>query len=139
MNMAHTRFSEWSLRLGLAGTYLYSGLDLVRHPTAWHWAVRSLPDFFQSMINAVGIDRYLQLQGVSELVFAAVFLAWFLPQKIVRIVAALTALEMLAIILMVGINNSGVYRDIGLFGAATGLFFFIRSTAHAMPSMQSTA
>ncbi|MDP3771888.1 MAG: hypothetical protein Q8Q94_00750 [bacterium] len=134
MKLSSARLPEWSLRLGLAATYLYSGLDLVRHPTAWYWALRPLPDFFQSIIHTVGTDRYLRLQGASELVFAAVFLAWFLPLKIVRIVAALTALEMLAILLMVGTNGE-TFRDIGILGAAAGLFFLIKKTTNAMPSM----
>ena len=134
MKLNPARFPEWSLRLGLACTYLYSGLDLVRHPTAWYWALRPLPDFFQSLINSIGIDRYLQLQGASELVFAAVFLAWFLPSKIVRVFAALAALEMLAILLMVGINGE-TFRDIGILGAATGLFFLIKNSSHGLSSM----
>ncbi len=134
MNAFQSKISEWSLRFALAGTYVYSGLDLVRHPTAWYWALRPLPDFFQRIISAVGTDRYLQLQGASELAFAVVFLAWFLPSKIVRIFAALAAFEMIAILLMVGINGE-TFRDIGILGAAAGLFFLIKNPHDAMPNL----
>src|SRR5947207_2318187 len=115
--------SLWALRLGLGFMFLYSGLDLVRHPTGWYWAVRPLPDFIKNIItDEIGMNRYLMLQGVGELVMAFVFLAWFLPAKIVKIVAALAAAEMAAILLLVGLNSE-TFRDIGLLGAGAALFF----------------
>ena len=102
--------------------FCYSGLDLIQHPTGWYWAVRPLPDFFQTLINAIGINRYLQIQGVVELMFAFAFFAWFLPKKILKIAALLTTLEMAGILLLVGINGE-TFRDIGLLGGAVALFF----------------
>ena len=114
------KISEWFLRLGLAGTYLYSGYDLFMHPSAWHWAIRPLPEFIQGIINSFGIDQYLRIQGASELFFALLFLLWFLPRPIVRIVTLLAALEMASILLFVGIGGD-TFRDIGLLGAALAL------------------
>ena len=66
------------------------------------------------------------MQGVSELVFTAVFLMWFMPRWIVKIVAALVAVEMAAILLLVGLSGD-TFRDIGLLGAALALFFIQHS------------
>ena len=122
MNRLQKSFPEWALRFGLATMFLYSGIDLLRHPTGWYWAVRPLPLVMQNFINAsVGIDRYLQIQGVSELVFALVFFAWFLPRWCVTIASALVALEMAVILLLVGLSGD-TFRDIGLLGAAVALF-----------------
>ena len=119
--MLSWRKPEWALRLGLGFMFCYSGLDLIQHPTAWYWAVRPLPDFFQALINQIGINRYLQTQGIVELAFAFIFFAWFLPRRIVKIAALFTALEMAGILLLVGING-GTFRDIGLLGGAIALF-----------------
>jgi len=112
-----------ALRLGLGCTFLYSGLDLIRHPTGWYWAVRPLPAAIQNLMNAtIGIDQYLRTQGVVEVIFALVFLGWFLPRWIVKIVSLIVAFEMAAILLFVGIGGD-TFRDIGLLGAALALFF----------------
>ena len=84
MNTFQKYIPEWALRLGLGFMFSYSGSDLIRHPTAWYWALRALPDFLQAIINnSVGASRYLQMQGVVELFFALAFFAWFLPRKII--------------------------------------------------------
>lgn len=127
MRSLQKKLPEWALRLGLGFLFLYSGLDLLRHPTGWYWAVRPLPAAIQSIINnSIGIDQYLRMQGIGELIFAAVFFGWFLPRWIVKIVSLLVALEMAAILLLVGISGD-TFRDIGLLGAALALFFLKRS------------
>ncbi len=113
----------WSLRLGLGVMFLYSGIDIILHPTAWYWAVRGLPLFIQNIINTVGIDTYLKLQGASELILAIAFLAWFLPRWITRIAALAATVEMAAILLLVGVDFI-TFRDFGLVGAGAALFFF---------------
>ncbi len=112
---------EWLLRLGLGLMYVYSGLDIFRHPTAWYWAVRPLPQFLQVLINnQIGINTYLKLQAAGELVLAFAFLAWFLPRKFVRWAALLAAVEMALILWLVGVDGV-TFRDIGLLGAALAL------------------
>ena len=125
MKSSQNKISEWALRLGFGFLFLYSGLDLVRHPTGWYWAVRPLPLVVQNLIdNSIGIDRYLRMQGAVELIFALVFLMWFVPRWIVKIVSLLVALEMAAILLLVGLSGD-TFRDIGLLGGALALFFII--------------
>lgn len=114
----------WALRLGLGATYVYSGYDLFKHPGSWQWAVRGLPLFMQNIIDAIGINTYLQIQGVAELLFAAVLLLWFLPKKLAKFVSVLIVLEMVGILLFVGIDTI-TFRDFGLVGAAAALFFLL--------------
>ncbi len=127
MNSLQKKLLEWALRLGFGFLFLYSGLDLLRHPTGWYWAVRPLPVVIQNFINtSIGIDQYLRMQGVVELIFAFVFFAWFLPQWIVKSVSLLVAIEMAAILLLVGVTGD-TFRDIGLLGAALALFFMMKT------------
>ncbi len=112
---------EWTLRLGLGLMYVYSGLDIFRHPTAWYWALRPLPSSLQVFINnEIGINNFLKIQAVGELVLAALFLAWFLPRRLLRLAAFLAILEMALILWLVGVD-AVTFRDIGLLGAALAL------------------
>lgn len=110
----------WFLRLGLGLMYLYSGLDIVRHPSSWHWAVTQFPDWLEKIPNSIGIDRFLTGQGIAELIFAAVLIIPFMPRFLVRLVAFLSVLEMAAILVFVGVDAI-TFRDIGLLGAALAL------------------
>ena len=115
---------EWSLRLGFGITYLYSGLDLIRHPTAWYWA---LPLWFKNLItSAVNLNTYLRFQGIIEIFFAVVLLGWFFKRATVKIVALLSALEMALILAFAFLpwseaNFLITFRDIGLLGGAVAL------------------
>ena len=113
------------LRLGLGFMYVYSGYDIITHPTAWYWTLRPLPQFLQGIINnQIGINNYLKAQGVGELLLAFLFLAWFLPKRIVRVAASVAAAEMFFILALVGID-AVTFRDIGLLGAALSLFLLL--------------
>src|SRR3989338_10247043 len=127
---SRTTYAVWSLRLGLAAMFGYSGIDILLHPTAWYWAVRGLPFFVQNIINAIGIDTYLMLQGAGEVFFALVFLVWVWP-RLTRVVALLAAVEMALILLMVGVDSM-TFRDFGPLGAAVALFFLLQKK----PEMQ---
>ncbi len=120
---SRTICAVWSLRLGLAAMFGYSGIDILLHPTAWYWAVRGLPLFVQNIINTIGIDTYLMLQGASEVFFALVFLLWMWP-RLTRVVALFAAVEMALILLMVGVDSI-TFRDFGPLGAAIALFFLL--------------
>lgn len=110
---------EWPLRIGLGLMYVYSGTSLIRHPLDWQGY---LPQWFSDAVSRlVPLTAYLKVQGVGELALALVFLAWFLPHSLVRIAAALAALEMLGGLLFVGIDLV-TFRDIGLLGGAAALF-----------------
>ena len=125
------------LRLGLGFMFLYSGFDIVSHPTAWAWAVRGLPSFMQSMIDTFGLETYLRLQGASELVLAVALLAWFLPRKVGAIAGLIAGLEMLAITILVGLD-AVTFRDIGLVGAGFALFLMLWNDSIPSPAPEST-
>lgn len=113
---------EWSLRIGLALMYFYSGYDLLTHPTAWTWA---LPLWLKQIISSVlPVVTYLRIQGVVEIVLAILLLAWFLPARHLRWVALLSAAEMAGILAISG-NFATTFRDIGLLGASLALLLIL--------------
>ncbi len=120
---------EWALRAGLGVMYLYSGIDIVRHPTAWFWALRPVFKWFPATMQAdltkpEIMKGFLMVQGVIEIIFAAILLAWFLPKKYTKWVAGLTALEMVAILFIIPID-AVTFRDIGLLGGGLALFLIL--------------
>ncbi len=131
MNFLRKLDAEWALRITLGAMYLYSGIDIVKNPKHWTWAVTDLPAFAQDIIanmfgaGEAGILRFLHIQGMVEIAIAVIFLAWFLPRVIVRWAGLLSALEMIAIVLMVGVSLT-TFRDIGLIGPGLALFFMLR-------------
>jgi uncharacterized membrane protein YphA (DoxX/SURF4 family) len=115
---------EWVLRISLAVMYFYSGVDIMRHPSAWHWAIRPLPQFMQDIIQSIGIDTFLTIQGAIEVLFGIILILWFLPKVLSTIVALFSAVEMLAILIFTGIDAI-TFRDIGLLGASFALFIIL--------------
>ncbi len=116
---------EAPLRVGLAATYIFSGIDLVKNPTAWHWAINqalvNLPDFFSTFVNeTIGVNTFLKVQGVGELILAVLLLTWFLPKKILQPLAAFITVEMFFILVLTGIDYY-TFRDLGLLGAGLAL------------------
>lgn len=120
---------EWALRAGLGIMYVYSGIDILRHPTAWHWAIRPLLKWFPTAMQTnLGrpevMNQYLIFQGIGELILAFLLLAWFLPKYLARWAALITTLEFAAILLLVPIDAI-TFRDIGLLGAALTLYLIL--------------
>ena len=115
---------EWILRTSLGLMYFWSGIDLLRYSTAWYWAVRPLPMIVQNVINKIGIDQYLKIQGIGELALAGILLFKFVPRVAVLIVAGITVIEMAGILLFVGVDAI-TFRDIGLLGAALALYVIL--------------
>lgn len=120
---------EWALRGGLGLMYIYSGIDIVRHPTGWYWAVRPLFRFLPISMQAsftkpTFMINFLRIQGVIEIVFAVILLAWFLPKKYAKWVAALTTLEMAGILLLIPVD-AVTFRDLGLLGGGWALFLIL--------------
>ena len=124
MNYLSRMSPEWVLRIGIGVMYLYSGFDLLAHPTAWHWA---LPYWLAQIIRSVvPIDTYLRFQGSVEILMALCLLAWFLKAQIVKWVALLSTLEMAAILVLAFLPFSETnflitFRDIGLLGGSLAL------------------
>lgn len=113
------------LRLGLGFMYLYSAYDIFYHPKSWYWTINSLPEFIRVIINnQIGIDNFLRMQSAGEFLAAVIFLAWFLPQRIVKLASGFAVIEFGLILTLVGINPI-IFRDLGLFGSAAALFIFM--------------
>ncbi|MBI2515101.1 hypothetical protein HYV91_02900 [Candidatus Wolfebacteria bacterium] len=129
MNARQRINPEAILRLGLGLMYLYSGFDLIRHPTAWWWA---LPFWLKQIIESVvALNTYLKFQGVAEILIAVIFLGWFLPRSIVKIGALFSSLEMAAILVLAftpfsEANFLITFRDIGLLGASLALLVLLQ-------------
>lgn len=121
----HT-MAEWALRISLGVMYIYSGFDLVRHPTAWLWAI---PKWLQGIIESVmPVAEYVRIQGAAEILLAAVLLLSVMPRVIVKWAAFVSAVEFIAILVLGFIpwnayNFSMTFRDIGLVGASLALYF----------------
>ncbi len=115
---------EWALRLSLGTMYLYSGIDIVRHPNSWTWAVRDLPTFISQPITQFGVERFLHFQGVIEIIVALGLLLWFVPRKCVKLLGLVVALEMVAIVIFVGLDTV-TFRDAGLIGSGLALFLML--------------
>ena len=118
--------AELSLRVTLGVMYVYSGIDLLRHPGSWVWA---LPLWLREMIaSVIAVPTYIQIQGALEILFAVVMLGWFFRKPLVRAVAMLSALEFAGILVLAFFpwsetNFLTTFRDIGLLGASLALYF----------------
>lgn len=99
--------------------YAYSGYDLITTPSHWQLFV---PAWLLGILSAVGLpaETFLRLQGVVELAMVFVFVAWFLPRRFVFWAAAVSAVELAAILLFFGVDLI-TFRDIGLVGASGAL------------------
>lgn len=123
--------AEWALRFSLGGLYLYSSINILQYPSRWMWAVQDLPDVIQRFIasifgsGAAGIERFLHIQGLVELVLAAIFLLPFMPHLMVRWAGLISTIEMASIVLLVGVSVA-TFRDIGLIGPGLALFLMLR-------------
>ncbi len=115
----------WALRISLGVMYIYSGYDIFMHPKSWYWAIRPLPALIENPINAFGIDLFLQIQGIVEIVFGLIFLLWFMPRIAVKIAALFNSIEMLLILFLVGVD-AVTFRDIGLVGNGIALYLLLR-------------
>lgn len=114
----------WALRISSGIMYVYSGYDIFMHPKSWYWAIRPLPAIIENPINAFGIDLFLQIQGIVEIIFGLIFLLWFVPTIFVKIAALFNAIEMFLILLLVGVD-AVTFRDIGLVGNGIALYLLL--------------
>lgn len=109
----------WFLRLGLGAMYAYSGYDLITTPS--HWGL-FVPKWLLGMLGTVGmpVETFLRLQGVVEIAFVFIFLAWFLPRKFVFWAALISTFELVGILIFFGVDLV-TFRDVGLVGASGAL------------------
>ena len=115
MNFNNKKLGFWSLQIGLAAIYLYSGPDLIVNPQNW---VGYLPEWFSGLLP-VAPELYLKIQGIAELLMAVSFVSGIA----VRWAALASALEMAGILLFYGIDSVS-FRDLAILGSALSLFFF---------------
>lgn len=106
---------EYILKLGLAFTLIYAGIDSLLHPLDWI-------GFVPTWVNSLGVTRELALSGHSfiEIILAVLLLVGWKK----RIVASLIALDILVIILINGFGRSVfpvTFRDVGLLAIAAYL------------------
>lgn len=114
------------LRAGLGATYLYSGINILKNPEDWKWAIELLPTFLGNIIEIVGVNNFLIAQGSLEIVFGLVFILWFLPRKLFKWVALLASVEMFLIICFVGIDSI-TFRDLGILGGLIAAYLSSRN------------
>lgn len=121
MNFLQRIHPSWPLRLGLGFMYLYSGIDIMRHPNAWTWAI---PPWFSELVGIfVPINTYMKVQGASEVLLAVVFLLWFLPRKVVLFAAFISCAEIAGILVLAPFSQFPItFRDLGVLGASAALF-----------------
>ncbi len=127
----HTNMNNMAyhaLRLGLAITFLWIGVLILRAPDLWAgylspWAVKFL---------IVSPHDAMLATGVLDCVLGLLFLTNFFTR-----VAGLVAAVHLAIVLIVGGVNDITVRDFGLFGAAIALSVMSRHNHSIKPSPQS--
>lgn len=115
MNWNYKKMGFWSLRIGLAAVYLYSGPDLIAYPQNW---VGYLPEWFKGLLP-IAPELYLKIQGIAELLMVISFLSGIA----VRWAALASALEMAGILMFYGIDGVS-FRDLAVLGSALSLFFF---------------
>ncbi len=101
------------LRLGLAITFIWTGLMIIQNPEGWS---SFLPQYF------------LQSEYSTEFTLAVGFfdtiVGFFLvANRWVWFISLLATLHMLGILIISGVNSITV-RDIGLLAIALSLFFF---------------
>ncbi len=131
---------EWALRVGLGAMYVYSGVDIIRHPNAWFWAVRPLFTWFPANMQLAltkpeVMSKYLVFQGIGELVLALMLLGWFIPKYLVKWSVALSVLEFAVILILIPIDAI-TFRDIGLLGAFIALWLMLMRGNYDIPSEQ---
>lgn len=111
--MNYSKISNLILRWGLALTYFYSGFDLIAHPTSWSVYV---PYWFANLLP-VEVTTFIQFQGGIEILMALAFVSGYF----LRPAAFLSAVEMVAILILYGID-AVTFRDLAILGGSLAIF-----------------
>ncbi len=99
------------LRLGLAGVFIYAGIDILVYPELW---IGFVPQWISSFLPA---GDFLVGHAIIELILGFGFLVGFrLP-----IVSIIAFFDMLGILVFYGVDEI-TFRDFGLALAALSLF-----------------
>lgn len=111
---------ELALRIGLAGVFLYAGINSLLNPTSW---IGYVPQWIES-IPLLTRELFLTLHGIFEIALAAVLLIGLYK----KLVALLAFLSIAAIIITYGIDDIS-FRDFGLLASAYALLLIVRQEA----------
>lgn len=104
------------LRIGLAFVFLYAAIGSLTFPINWVWYI---PDWMRIIIP---VETQLILHALAELVLGI----WLLSGWKIFYVAIFAAVDLL-VITVINLNIMDiVFRDVGLFFAATALAFLYK-------------
>lgn len=106
-------WSYFFLRMGLGITFLWIGVDVLRHPDVW---IGYLPE---SVPLGLTREVALQISGFVDVVLGLALLVQVLP----KLMSFVAAAHLLVIIVTSGID-AGLVRNVGLLGAALALTFW---------------
>ncbi len=109
---------ELALRIGLAGTFFYAGINSLLNPTNW---IGFIPQWIES-IPFLTRGLFLTLHGTFEILLAIALLIGIYK----KLTALLTFLSLAAIIITYGIDDVS-FRDFGLLAAAYALIILSKS------------
>lgn len=110
---------RWLLVAALAYVFLFFGIDKLIRPLLWiGWIPPVLEEIFGLTRN-----QWLSVVGVVESILGLLLL---IPKmKLQRIVVALMALHLLAVLTQTGVFTDIGVRDTGLLLASVALFFLL--------------
>lgn len=111
---------ELALRIGLAGVFVYAGINSLLNPTAWigyipQW-INNVPLFSELVEGLQFRELFLKIHGAFEILLAVALLIGFWK----RITSILAFLSMAGILVFYGVDDVS-FRDFGLLGAAYAL------------------
>ncbi len=103
---------ELALRIGLAGVFLYAGVNSLLNPTAW---IGFVPQWVES-VPFLTRELALMIHGVFEILLAFILLIGFWK----RLASILAFLSLAGILIFYGVDDVS-FRDFGLLAAAYAL------------------
>ena len=110
---------ELVLRIGLAGTFTYSGINSLLNPTSW---IGYIPQWIEG-VPFLTRELFLTLHGSFEIILAIALLIGLYK----KLVTLLAFLSIAAIIIFSGIDDV-TFRDFGLLAAAYALLLLTRAS-----------
>lgn len=110
---------ELVLRIGLAGVFLYAGVNSLLNPTSWIGFVPQIP--FRELA--------LMAHGVFEILLALILLSGLWK----RLASILAFLSLAGILIFYGVDDVS-FRDFGLLAAAYALMLDIKNKSRTIHS-----
>ncbi len=101
------------LRWGLGLTFLWIGVDILRHPSLW---IGYVPE---NLLFSLPRETVLRANGLFDVLVGLALIAQFLP----KLAALLATVHLAGIVATSGIG-AVLIRDVGLLGAALALLLW---------------